>query len=108
MPIGTLRRAMGGFYQFGQENLVRAFEDPYFLEIPKLTQVFQSDEQYAARFASLMFPQRCAPELAEKTALILSTHPELPAPIVKSLRVAQQETERCVKIRAFAASPTQN
>jgi aminopeptidase N len=102
IPIGTLRRAMANFYELDQEAQVRPFEEAYFAEIPKLTQIFQADEQYASRFASSMFPARCEADLAEKTGALLAAHPELPAPIIKSLRVAKQETERCVKIRAFA------
>jgi len=102
IPIGTLRRAMGSFHELDQEQLSEKFIDAYFQQIPKLTQIFQTDETYASIFAEGMFPGTCDSALAVKTAAVISAHGELPAPIVKSLRVSKQETERCVKIRALA------
>ena len=47
-----------------------------------------------------MYPGLCDATIAQKTAELLATHPQLPATVIKPLRVGKQEEERCVRARA--------
>ncbi|HRI52416.1 MAG TPA: aminopeptidase N, partial [Pseudomonadota bacterium] len=100
LAAGDLREAMELFAVPGQEPLLQSFVDPYFSELVALAGKGE-DNMYLQRMSEVMYPADCAPALIEKTAAFLKAHPELPAGVVKSLRVRQQEVGICLKLQAL-------
>ena len=106
LALTKLREAMGGFQASGQEMLTAFTADPYFnlleeiARSPREQTRINYDDPWLRRFAATLFPAECTPEILQR-AKALTEHPgNLPALTLKILRGAQQETERCLKIRA--------
>lgn len=97
MPYPKLRGAMSAFHIMGQESLSRAAVEPYLAMLPKLSTL--QDEQFVGHFASGLFPSLCEIETNKKIADTLKANPNLPAAVVKALRISLQEDERCVLVR---------
>jgi aminopeptidase N len=104
LPVSKLRVAMRSFHVLGQENLSRPFAQAYFESIPKMN-LSTSDEKEEAlkNFAQNMFPALCDPENIRQTSALLEAHPELPATVIKSLKINRQEEERCIRARQKSA-----
>ena len=100
LAAGDLREAMELFAVPGQEPLLQSFVDPYFSELVALAGKGE-DNMYLQRMSEVMYPSDCAPALIEKTTAFLKAHPELPAGVIKSLRVRQQEVGICLKLQAL-------
>lgn len=97
---GDLREAMESFADPAQEEILSPFTDRYFAELSALSGKGE-DNMYLQRMSDVMYPIQCDPALRDKTAAFLRAHPELPAGVIKSLRVRQQEVEICRKIQAL-------
>jgi aminopeptidase N len=101
LPVARLREAMRNYNLIGQESLTRPAIDAYFEALPKLALL--TDEEYAHGFASAMFPEICDEDIVRRTSAILAAHVDLPASVLKSLKVGRQEEERCLRARRLAA-----
>jgi aminopeptidase N len=101
IPIGKLREAMSHFQEIGQESFTQAMVDQYFEKLPSL--VKSSDEVYAGALSGSMYPSLCDASIVTKTEALLKTHPELPAEVVKNLKINAQEEGRCIRARALGA-----
>lgn len=100
LATGDLREAMELFAVPGQEPLLQSFTDPYFTELVELSGKGE-DNMYLQRMSEVMYPLACDPALIAKTTEFLKAHPELPAGVVKSLRVRRQEVGICLKLQAL-------
>ncbi len=96
-PVADLRMAMWNFQVVGQEKLTKESEDAYFDEIPKLAA--STDMEFARNFAGAMFPALCSDDVVKRATAMIQEHPNLPAPIMKALKVHRQEEERCIRAR---------
>jgi aminopeptidase N len=100
LPISKLRVAMRNFHLLGQEALSEAHADFYFENLPKLALRNQIEgNELLKNFAHSMFPSLCDSHIIEKTSQLLESHPNLPADVVKSLKIHRQEEERCIQAR---------
>lgn len=105
LPLAKMREAMWNFNLVGQEELIQAAADIYFKYLPTLALSKKiEDEEYAIWFTKAMFPALCDSAIIQKTTTILETYPNLPAPIMKRLKIGRQEEERCVKARERSLS----
>jgi aminopeptidase N len=100
LEAGDLRAALNQFADPSQEALLAQFTDRYFTELLHLSAKGE-DNMYLQRLSYLLYPLQCEPKLIEQTAAFLRAHPELPAGVVKSLRIQQQEAELCRKLQAM-------
>ena len=96
-----LREAMLHFHQLGQDELGAEAADAYFTALPKLGG--EKDEEFRSVFADSMYPAGCQQSLIDRAAQVLSANPDLPAPVIKSLRINRQLTERCLRAREKAS-----
>jgi aminopeptidase N len=99
-----LRGAIANFYssiQAGETGLglSQPFVDSFFAELPKLTKI--SDNPYTHYFP-MLYPSLCEQSIVDRTTVALNTHPDLPAGVVKALRIKRQEEERCIRAQAKA------
>jgi hypothetical protein len=91
---------MRNFHQLGQEALTSESVDVYFSSIPRL--IADAPEEYTRRFSSYMFPPLCNSEVVERSTATLKNIANLPASVVKSLKIGREQTERCMKAREFS------
>jgi aminopeptidase N len=103
LPMSQLRDATQAYQSLRDEDAVRASIETYFSIIPKLSEF--SDSPYASFFSSWMYPGLCDPVIIERTRATIAAHPELPADVLKALRIAKQAEERCIRARTKAVSP---
>ncbi len=100
LPVSKLRVAMRNFHLLGQEKLSEESIDFFFDNLPKLALRKKIEEdELLKNFAHSMFPSLCDPKTIEKTTRLLESHPDLPADVVKSLKIHRQEEERCIQAR---------
>lgn len=86
-----------------QADLRQSLAPQFYEQLPSL--VSSHDDEFLTMFSSTLAPTTCTETSAHKLAeFIQHTSDKLPAPVLKSLRVSQQEDSRCVAIRAHAAS----
>ena len=98
--MGNLREAMTQFQILGQEALLAPLVDRYFDALVRLAAQGE-DNMYLEHMTSAMYPVTCDPEIVAKTTAFLDAHPNLPAGVIKSLRIRRQEAEICLKIQAL-------
>jgi aminopeptidase N len=97
LPDADLREAMGSYHLLGQEELSRQAVDWYFETLPGFAAT--RDEDLVDEFSEAMFPALCDARIAERVGALLDSGTGLPAAVVKNLRVARQEQERCIRAR---------
>jgi aminopeptidase N len=100
LTTAKLRDAMRSFWLFGQENLLPEAADAFFRELPRIAA--GDDEEHFKSFARRMLPATCDSVVVQRITQLLDGS-KLPAQVVRSLRIARQEEERCLKARALAA-----
>ncbi len=106
LPISKLRVAMRNFHLLNQETLSEGSVDYFFENLPKLARRnLTTSDELVKNFAHSMFPALCEPKMIERTTLLLDSHPELSAEVVKSLKIHRQEEERCIRARSLAKKP---
>ncbi|MEO5970965.1 MAG: hypothetical protein ABIQ95_13635, partial [Bdellovibrionia bacterium] len=103
LSLAKLRAAMGNYTILGQEEFTRSMMPMYFQELPKLVSSGAGIE-YAKSFSRAMYPSLCDSEVVERTSKLLADHPNLPAAIIKTLKVKRQEESRCIQIRKNSVS----
>ena len=107
LPVAKLRVAMKNFNLLGQENLSQSNTEFYFESLPKLAQRKKIDgAELLKDFAQSMYPALCDPKIIDRTTQLIEAHPELPAEVVKSLKIHRQEEERCTQARLQSKQPS--
>jgi aminopeptidase N len=96
-PDADLREAMGSYHQLGQEDLSRQAVDWYFATLPDFAATRAED--LVEDFSGAMFPALCDAQVMVRIDALLASGAKLPAAAVKTLRVARQEEERCIRAR---------
>ena len=105
LSLSKLRVATSSFRVLGQEALLQVSDEHFFSTLETLIErrTVEAD-QYAATFARGMYPSLCQDTVVQKTAHFLKTHKDLSPLITKTLKVYQQEEERCIRARALIHS----
>jgi aminopeptidase N len=99
MSLASLRKAMGMFPR-NQWKLREEYATAYFDALGGVAE--HRDSNFQIGFAAHLVPALCGPLSAARLDGYVRSHSTLPAPIMKQLRIAQQEDERCAKVRALA------
>ena len=100
--VAELNAAMSSLFPSNQEDLHQQFADRFYVDVLKLK---DQEPQFLRRFTRYVTPTLCDAESAERAQKFASTHKEnLPAVVVKGLRVSSQESRRCVKAQALLRS----
>jgi aminopeptidase N len=99
LSLAEVRTAMGSMFPVSQISLSKDFADLYFKNLPELSKTKKNE--YIGRFAANMAPAYCEPESAQNLQKFVKKHKELPPIVLKGVKVATQEDERCLKIRTL-------
>jgi aminopeptidase N len=106
LPLAKLREAMSNYHQLGQETFTQNALEPYFEVLPSLALSENPQTvEYSKWFSDQMYPSLCEPKVIEKTEALLKNHPEMPATVIKNLKIRKQEEERCIRARTKAQEP---
>jgi aminopeptidase N len=97
--LGELRAAMQSFYPRTQLELRASFVERFFRTLPDL--VARKDGDFLDDYSRAMLPTLCTPGSAAAFAAYLEKNPTSKPIMLRALRDARQEEERCVKIRAL-------
>ncbi|HXS99829.1 MAG TPA: aminopeptidase N, partial [Elusimicrobiota bacterium] len=99
--LGELRAAMEGFFPRTQASLRAEFLSPFLETLPALAAAKTDD--FLDAYGRAMVPALCTPQgNAALTEFLEKTPPSKPV-VLRALRDARQEDERCVKVRALQA-----
>ncbi|MGZ3724090.1 MAG: hypothetical protein ACXVA9_14200, partial [Bdellovibrionales bacterium] len=87
-----------------QDDLRASLSDKYYTSLPGLAK--SRELEFLSLYTSALMPATCTTASAAKLGTFLTEASSgLPTPVIKVLRIGQQEDTRCVAIRAHAASP---
>ncbi len=96
--LGNIKPAMKSFFTFGHEKLLSEYVDRYFEQLEKLAKV--ANEEYLKDYSHRMFPALCSEEVISKTSKAIDSN--LPVGVLKGLKMARQEEERCLRARKLS------
>lgn len=98
LPVSQLKEAMKGYLLFGQDELIKNdLTKTYFETLLKLsTSQIIEEKEYSKNYSQRMYPAFCDPIIIEHSKQFISSHPELPPSIIKTLKTHIQLDERCV------------
>ena len=97
--FAKLRVASSQYRIADQEPSIYPADDLFFSNLEKLIEVKTLEgDQYAALFARGLYPSICDQSIIEKTEDFLKKHTLSPL-VSKTLKIYQQEEERCVRAR---------
>lgn len=96
--LGEVGAAIGGLFPLGQDEFRAKLGPDFYAALPALSDAQQDD--FLGRFTALA-PALCTPESAAALAGFVNSHPKLKADVLKDLRTAREDDERCLRIRAL-------
>ena len=99
--LGDLRAAMADFFPRTQMGLRADFVEPFLKKLTVLDAA--KGEDFLDDYGRAMIPTLCTPESAAALGVYLEKSPPSKPILLRALRDARQEDERCVKVRALDA-----
>ena len=96
--LGDLRAAMADFYPRTQMELRAGFLPAFLRTLPELDAL--KGEDFLDDYGRTMIPALCTPESAAALGDYAAKTPPTKPILLRALRDARQEDERCVKVRA--------
>jgi aminopeptidase N len=96
MPLGKLRYIVENLFPPHQEELQSQFADAFFTNLKELK---NAPVEYLGAYARLA-PKFCSTESVTRLEAFIKSKTDLPPNVIKRLKVASQETQRCMAIRA--------
>jgi aminopeptidase N len=101
-PFADQRAAMRLLFPAEQADLQRPFAADYFKALVKV--VIKKDTEFQSAFSGSLAPALCADASVKALGAFISANGNLPPVVMKRLKVAKQEDERCVDVRGKVAS----
>lgn len=101
MTLAELKSVMESLYPVRQMGLRPQYAQAFYENLVKLAP--QKESEFLERFTANMVPTSCSPESLAQLDQFLKLHDQLPAVVLKELKVARQEDERCVRIRGVSS-----
>ncbi len=93
--IGQIARNL---FPYQQRDLKQTFADDYFNFI---SNSFNRDQEYLSAIAKELAPAMCNEKSASRIKAFVAVSPQMPAVLVKQLKVLAQEDGRCAKVQAY-------
>jgi aminopeptidase N len=97
--LGDLRAAMAAFYPRTQRDQRARFVESFFKTLPDL--IAKKDGDFLDEYTRAMLPVLCTQASTDAFADYLKKSPPSKPIVLRALRDARQEEERCVRIRAL-------
>lgn len=97
--LADLESIMGGLFPRRQTSMKLALSDQYFKLLPQLTKT--KDSYFIDSFVGTFTPLDCSSDANKKVRSYMESHnQDLPYQVIKNMKVALQEDERCNKIQS--------
>ncbi|MFH1724959.1 MAG: aminopeptidase N [Elusimicrobiota bacterium] len=99
-PFPDLKEAMESVFPYGQDRFRRRFAGDFYARL----KVFAGTKpkEFLRSYAENLVPAACDKDDVRALGAFIGENPDLPPVVLKALRVAKQEAERCLKVRALA------
>ena len=97
LPLARLKVAMENLFPEEQDELTATFMDEYYKALPSLAKT--REDVFLTNLTEKMTPVLCETRSVNKLNDFISSHQELSPVVMKALRIAHQEEQRCVGIR---------
>ena len=95
--------AMGGFNWTHQRELLEPYVAAFFAELPRIYR--EKDKEYQSDYFDALFPSyRVEEGILERSRKVLGAYGEAFPTLARKLREANDDLERAIRCRAFAAS----
>jgi aminopeptidase N len=94
---------MGGFHWWNQRDLLAPYTERFFEVVPGVFE--RTENEFASMFFNRLFPTRIEPAVLERSQTLLADIGDRLPVLQRRLREANDDLERSLKCRAFAASP---
>lgn len=91
-----LKTAMKNIFPESQSDLQKVYVESYFETLTKLAEA--KDNNFMSAFTRNLAPAFCTADSGMTISRFLDSHADLAKPILKNLRIENQENGRCVKI----------
>ncbi|MCJ8276802.1 MAG: hypothetical protein MJK18_08170, partial [Bdellovibrionales bacterium] len=96
--LGQLRAIMGGMFPSNQKDLHRQFSDRYY---ELLKAVIKKEDRYMmSAFSRSLVPTLCDQQSSKQLKDFMEAE-KMPFSVLKSLKRAHEENDRCIGIRAL-------
>ena len=96
--LGQIGQIARNIFPYQQRDLQSAFVDDFFEFI---TKSFDRDQEYLSTVSRDLIPALCNEQSAGRIRQFVGSNTQMPPVLVKAMRVAGQEDERCAKVHAF-------
>ncbi len=96
MSLGKLKPVMWSLFPWHQEELHKKFQDRFYTQLLSLK---KQPVEFLSPFMSLA-PAFCSPQSQTKLKSFAEANKNLPETVLKNLKIAAQEDDRCIKIRS--------
>jgi aminopeptidase N len=102
IPYSRARTALSIFLPRWQVELRAALADDFYSHLPQVAK--EREAEFQTLYIRAFVPALCTVESENKLLEFVKAHPDLPPPMLKGLKVSQQEDARCVAVRNSAKS----
>ena len=96
--LGQIDQIARNIFPYQQRDLQKAFADDYF---DFISSSFGRDQEYLSTVSRELVPAMCDEKSAGRIRQFALSSTKMPAVLVKTLKIAGQEDERCAKVHAF-------
>ncbi len=96
--LGQIDQIARNIFPYQQRDLLKAFADDYF-EFIKGS--FARDQEYLSTVSRVLVPAMCNEKSANRIRQFVAANAKMPPVLIKALKVAGQEDERCAMVHAY-------
>ena len=96
--LGQIGQIARSIFPYQQRDLHKAFADDYF---DFIASSFGRDQEYLSTVSRELVPTMCDEKSAGRIRQFALSNAKMPAVLVKTLKIAGEEDERCAKVHAF-------
>lgn len=100
MSLAELKAVMDSLYPNSQIEMRPQYAQAFYENLVGLSQ--ERENEFLDRFSHTMVPVTCSADSVRQLDEFLKRHGNLNPVVIKNLKVARQEDERCVRIRSHA------
>ncbi len=105
LSFGNLRTMMAGLFPPQQKVFHRKFVDSFYENLSKIS--LPGDEYFASEFAERLVPAFCDQKSSTQISNFIASEKNLSFPVIKTLKAAWFENQRCYKMRKVLKSGVQ-
>ncbi|MGH8498763.1 MAG: ERAP1-like C-terminal domain-containing protein, partial [Methylococcales bacterium] len=103
IPLAQLKAAMRNLFPANQSRFRAAFSTEFFSQLKG--ELEKKDVEFIGPFAASLAPTLCTPASVQGLHQFIAENHGLRPVVLKTLRIGEQEDQRCVRVREKASEP---